>query len=169
MLLAAAVAFVAGCATAPSPAPQSRRFTTTDFFALDPATLRAAVLTDARVLFQAVVIDVQAATERFVFRLQQPVSFDPRLPAPPAGRAWQVYALAADQAAALATVRQLLRSRTGPQGDLKLSISAQPALVPGELIAALPLRIDMLVDQREGWFIQFDGTLDLRREAAPKS
>jgi hypothetical protein len=41
-------------------------------------------------------------------------------------------------------------------------VSAQPALVPAELIAALPVRIDMLVDNGEGWFTLAEGTLDLR-------
>ena len=41
-------------------------------------------------------------------------------------------------------------------------MSARPALVPAALIAALPVRIEMLVDNDEGWFTLGEGTLDLR-------
>jgi hypothetical protein len=43
-----------------------------------------------------------------------------------------------------------------------VTVSALPAMVPADLIAALPVRIEMLVDNREGWFTLGEGTLDLR-------
>jgi predicted component of type VI protein secretion system len=161
-LLAAAVC-LAGCATAPE--EKKRRLTGADIFAVDPAVLRAAVLTDARVMIQAVVIDVRspALDERFVLRLQQPAAIDRGLPPPADGLAWRVLGLSAEERRTLLTVRQMLASRLpGPEG-LAVTVSAQPALVPAELIAALPVRIDLLVDNREGWFTLGEGTLDLRR------
>jgi hypothetical protein len=163
LLLLATAGWLAGCATAPEPA--KRRLTGTDLFAVDPAVLRAAVLTDARVAIQAVVIEVRspALDERFVLRLQQPAAVDRRLPPAPDGLAWRVLSLAAEAATTLVTVRQMLASRLpGPEG-LEVTVSAQPALVPAELIAALPVRIELLVDNREGWFTLGEGTLDFRR------
>jgi hypothetical protein len=126
--------------------------------------MRAAVLTDARVVIQMVVIDLRspALDERFVIRLQQPATADRRLPPAPEGLAWRVLALSADETKTLVAVRQMLGSRLpGPEG-LAVTVSAQPAMVPADLIAALPVRIDMLVDNREGWFTLGEGTLDLR-------
>ncbi len=159
--LLAAAGWLAACATAPE--QKKRRLNGADLFALDPAALRAAVLTDARVTIQAVVIDVRspALDERFVLRLQQP-AVDRGLPPAPEGLAWRVFALSADAATTLVTVRQMLASRlAGPEG-LVVTVSAQPALVPAELVAALPVRIDMRVDNREGWFTLAEGTLYLR-------
>jgi len=166
LLAAAAGWLLAACTTAPPAATKKRVVTAADVFALDPSVLRAAVLTDTRVLMQAVAIELLAPAhdERFVIRLLQPVAVDPRLPAPPAGRAWQVFALTAEGTTTLVTVRQLLASRTPAAADaVSVSVSAQAAMVPADLLAALPVRIDMLVDNREGWFTQADGTLDLRR------
>jgi len=163
LLLVAAAGWLAGCVTAPE--EKKRRLTGSDLFAVDPAALRAAVLTDARVMIQAVVIDLRspALDERFVLRLQQPAAIDFRLPQAPDGLAWRVLALSAEERRTLLTVRQMLAARLpGPEG-LAVTVSAQPALVPAELIAALPVRIDLLVDNREGWFTLGEGTLDLRR------
>jgi len=163
LFLLATAGWLAACATAPE--EKKRRLTGPDIFAVDPAVLRAAVLTDARVTIQAVVIDVRspALDERFVMRLQQPAAVDRRLPPAPDGLAWRVLALSADATATLVTVRKMLASRLpGPEG-LEVTVSAQPALVPADLIAALPVRIDLLVDNREGWFTLGEGTLDLRR------
>ncbi len=163
-LLAAAAAWLTACATAPPKPTTKRRLTGADIFALEPAALRAAVLTDARVVVQMVVIDLRspALDERFVIRLQQPAAADARLPTAAEGFAWRVLALSAEAASTLVTVRQMLASRLpGPEG-LAVTVSAQPALVPADLIAALPVRIDLLVDNREGWFTLGEGTLDLR-------
>jgi hypothetical protein len=162
LFLLAAAGWLAACATAPE--QKKRRLTGADLFAVDPAMLRAAVLTDARVAIQAVVIEVRspALDERFVLRLQQPAAVDRRLPPAPEGLAWRVLSLGADVATTLVTVRKMLASRLpGPEG-LEVTVSAQPALVPAELIAALPVRIELLVDNREGWFTLGEGTLDLR-------
>jgi hypothetical protein len=161
-LLVAAAGWLAACATAPE--QKKRRLTGADLFAVDPAALRAAVLTDARVTIQAVVIDLRspALDQRFVIRLQQPAAVDRLLLPPPTGLAWRVLALSADERRTLLTVRQMLAARLpGPEG-LVVTVSAQPALVPAALIAALPVRIDLLVDNREGWFTLGEGTLDLR-------
>jgi hypothetical protein len=162
LFLLAAASWLAACATAPE--QKKRRLAGTDIFTVDPAVLRAAVLTDARVTIQAVIVDLRspALDERFVLRLQQPAAIDRRLPPAPEGLAWRVLALSAEATATLVTVRRMLASRLpGPEG-LAVTVSAQPALVPAELIAALPVRIDMLVDNREGWFTLGEGTLDLR-------
>jgi hypothetical protein len=161
-LLVAAAGWLAACATVPE--QKKRRLTGADLFAVDPAALRAAVLTDARVTIQAVVIDLRspALDQRFVIRLQQPAAVDRLLLSPPAGLAWRVLALSADERRTLLTVRQMLAARLpGPEG-LVVTVSALPALVPAELIAALPVRIDLLVDNREGWFTLGEGKLDLR-------
>jgi hypothetical protein len=157
------VAWLAACATAP-PLVKRRSLTAADVFAIEPAVLRAAVLTDTRVIVQAIVVELRqaGAQERFLVRLQQPVALDPALPPAPAGRAWQVFALGADAATTLVTVRQLLLSRTGVADAISVSVAAQPAMVPADLLAALPMRIEMLVDNREGWFTHADGTLDVR-------
>jgi hypothetical protein len=160
--LLAAAAWLTGCTTAPE--EKKRRLTGADLFAVDPAVLRAAVLTDTRVTIQAVIVDLRspALGERFVLRLQQPAPVDRRLPQAPEGLAWRVLTLQADGMTTLVTVRQMLASRlAGPEG-LVVTVSAQPALVPAELLGALPVRIDMLVDNGEGWFTLAEGTLDLR-------
>lgn len=162
LFLLAAAGWLAACTTAPE--QKKRRLTGADLFAVDPAALRAAVLTDPRVVVQAVVIDLRspALDERFVLRLQQATAIDWRLPPAPDGLAWRVLALSAEERRTLLTVRQMLAARLpGPEG-LAVTVSAQPALVPADLIAALPVRIDLLVDNREGWFTLGEGTLDLR-------
>ncbi len=171
-LLAAAALLPAACATptmAPAPPAARRRFGAEQFYAVDPAILRAAVLTDERATFQAVELDItvhspQAA--RYVIRLQRPLAVDPRLPPAPRGSAWQVFALTPDAAVTLVTVRQLLLSQPrGQAAEVGIVVSALPALVPAELIGAVPLRIDMLVDNRDGWFTQLGPVLlDTRPE-----
>lgn len=175
-LLAAAPALLVACATStPPPRPAAspaRPFGPDEFFAVDPALLRAAVLTDPRAVFQAVElqITVQAGQQpaRYVIRLQQPLALDPRLPPAPADRAWQVFSLTAEDAATLATVRQLLLSQPrGAGGVITIEVAARPALVPTGLMAAVPLRIDMLTDDRAGWFTAVEPTtLDTRPNPA---
>ena len=163
-LLAATAAWIAACASAPPPAAKRRGLTAADVFAVEPAALRAAVLTDARVMVQAVVIELRelGKQERFLLRLQNAAAADPGLPPAPSGSAWQVFALNTDGVTTLVTVRQLLLSRVGGSDDIAVSVSAQPAMVPADLLAALPVRIAMLVDGREGWFTLAEDTLDLR-------
>jgi len=165
LLAAIAASWLAACASTPPQASRQGKFSAADVFAVEPAVLRAAVLTDPRVLIQTVVIElrVPAQDEHFVIRLQQPATPDPRLPPAPAGRAWQAFALSPDGVTTLVTVRRLLASRDVEPGGVAVAVVAQPALVPADLLAALPLRIEMLVDNRDGWFTQADGTLDLRR------
>jgi predicted component of type VI protein secretion system len=168
-----AAVLLAACA-APPPVPPPAGLTVERFFAFEPARLRAAVLTDARAIFQAVDLNVveqmpQQPPANYVIRLQQPLATDPRLPPAPPGRNWQVFALSAEATTALATVREMLLSRPRGQApaEIRVSVSAQPALVPADLMAALPLRIDLLLDDRDGWFTEVGPTtLDLSRSAA---
>jgi hypothetical protein len=161
-LLAAAAGLLAACAS-PPPRPR-RRLTGADLYAVDPTVLRAAVLTDERVALQGVAIDLRTVGdgERFVIRMQSRAAADPRLPVAPKGRAWHVYALAADGASTLVTVRRMLMARGTAPDALEVTISAQPALVPAELLGAVPLRIEMLVDNQAGWFTLAEGVVDLR-------
>lgn len=162
--LLVAAAGVAACTAVPKVEAPARAFTAADLFSVEPALLRAAVQTDPRAVVQAVDLDLRVGAERFVIRLQQPAAVDARLPAPSPPRRWQVFALAPAEYATLVTVRQLLQERLAAPGSrLELTVVAQPAMVPSELLAALPLRIDLLVDNREGWFTHFNGALDLRR------
>ena len=171
-LIVAVALMPLACATAPVPTAPRQSFGVEQFFAVDLATLRAAVLTDARAVFQSVVLDVavqvpQQPPARYVIRLQRPLAIDPRLPPAPAGSNWQVFALAEGDAATLATVRQLLLSQPrGQVGEIRVAVSARPALVPADLAGALPLRIDMLVDNRDGWFTQVGPLLLDTREGA---
>lgn len=162
-LLAAAAAVLAACATPPAPA-RRRKLTGGDVFAVDPALLRAAVLTDDRVVMQGAAIDLRTigAGERFVIRLQIRAAPDPRLPPAPKGQSWHVYALGAEAAALLVTVRQMLAARGTAPEAVEVTVSSQPGLVPADLLGAVPLRIEMLVDNREGWFSLAEGVVDLR-------
>jgi hypothetical protein len=164
-LLAATTAWLAACATNTSPDQRRRDLTAAEIVTVDPGVLRAAVLVDARVLVQAVVIELRekGQPERFLIRLQQPAAIDRRLAPAPSGRGWQVFALTADGTSTLLTVRQLLLSRAGGPEGIAVSVAAQPAMVPADLVAALPLRIEMLVDNGRGWFTLSQSTVDLRR------
>lgn len=177
--LLALAALLAACASGPQRPPAdatpARAFAPSDFYALDPAQLRAAILTDPRATFQSVELRITAHAggppARYVIRLQQPLAVDPRLPAAPAGRVWQVFSLGADDAATLVTVRQLLLSQPrGADAAIAVEVTARPALVPADLMAALPLRIDMLTEGRAGWFTAVGPTtLDTRpNPAEPK-
>jgi hypothetical protein len=163
-LLAAAAAALTACAAPPPPPTARRKLTGADVFAVDPAVLRAAVMTDERIVMQGVAIDLRtiADGQRYVIRLQQRAAADPGLPVPPKGRAWHVYSPGADAAATLNTVRQMLAARGTPAEAVEVTVSARPGLVPAELLGAVPLRIAMLVDNREGWFTVGEGNLDLR-------
>lgn len=162
-LLAAAAGLLAACASPPAPSAR-RRLTGADIYAVDPAVLRAAVLTDERVVMQGVAIDLRTIveSERYLVRMQSRAASDPRLPQAPKGRTWHVYTLTPDGAATLVTVRRMLMDRGTAADALEVTVSAQPGLVPAELLGAVPLRIDMVVDNREGWFTLVDGVVDLR-------
>jgi len=162
-LLVAAAGLLAACAKAPPP-PARRLLTGADIYTVDPAVLRAAVLTDERVVLQGVAIDLRTVgeSERYLVRMQSRAASDTRLPPAPKGRIWQVYALTPEGAATLVTVRKMLIGRGTTPDALEVTVSAQPGLVPADLLAAVPLRIDMLLDNRVGWFTLVDGVVDLR-------
>jgi hypothetical protein len=161
-LLVAAAAGLAGCAAAPP--PPRRELSAAALLAADPAALRAAVRTDTRVLVQAVAIDLRLPEERFVIRLQQPAPTDAwltRLDPAPEGQGWQVFAAGAQAATTLVTLRQMLAS-AGVVEAIAATVSAQPAMVPADLVGRLPMRIDLRLDDR-GWFTVVDGRPDLRQ------
>lgn len=161
-VLAAAAACLAGCATAP--APTRHTLTAAELFAVEPAAVRAAVLADERVLVQAVVFDLRPPGERFVVLLQQPAPIDAwllRLSPPPPGRRWSVFAPGAEAAATLSALKPMVLGGAAAAGPAAVTVSAQPAMVPADLVAALPVRIDVLLDDR-GWLTVAEGALDLR-------
>ena len=162
-LLAMAAALLAACAKPPAPAAR-RRLTGAEIYAVDPAVLRAAVQTDERVVLQGVAIDLRTVgeSERYLVRMQSRAAGDTRLPAAPKGRVWHVYGLTADGATTLVTVRKMLMARGTAADALEVTVSAQPGMVPADLLGAVPLRIDMLLDNRDGWFTLVDGVVDLR-------
>jgi hypothetical protein len=158
-LLAVASLLPAACAapSAPMRPAAQPRLDIERFYKLDPAMLRAAVLSDSRALFLAVDLDLTVQSPesaRYVIRLQRPLAIDSRLPPAPEGQSWRVFGLTAADVATLATVQQLLTSQREQAGNVDIAVSARPALVPADLAGALPLRIDLLVDPREGWFTQ---------------
>jgi len=163
-LLVAGAGLLAACAKAPPQPPARRLLTGADLYTVDPAALRAAVLTDERVVLQGVAIDLRTVgeSERYLVRMQSRAAVDTRLPPAPKGRNWQVYALTPEGAATLVTVRKMLIGRGTTPDALEVTVSAQPGLVPADLLAAVPLRIDMLLDNRVGWFTLVDGVVDLR-------
>jgi len=162
-LLAAAAGLLAACAKPPPP-PVRRRLTGADLYVVDPAVLRAAVLTDERVVLQGVAIDLRTVgeSERYLVRMQGRAAGDLRLPNAPKGRAWHIYGLTPDGAETLVTVRKMLMARGTAADALEVTVSAQPGLVPADLLGAVPLRIDLLLDNRDGWFTLVDGVVDLR-------
>lgn len=171
MLSAAAALLATGCTSVPlSTMWRLRSFSVDDFFALDPRELRAAVRTDARATFSAVDIEFTiepksgpASTQRI--RLQQAVAADARLEKPPANRRWFVFALGDDGVAVFQAVRREIDvARKVPGSGITIGISAREAVVPPDLAPALPLRLDLLLDPKDGWFTMFSETqLDTTR------
>ena len=141
-----------------------RSFSVEEFFALNPNDLRAAVRTDARAGFSAVDINITVAPKggeasSHVIRLQQAVATDARLEPAPADRRWYVFALGPEGVKVFDAVRKDVAAvRKIPGGSLRLGIGAQEANVPPDIAKALPLRVDMLLDPKEGWFTMVSET-----------
>lgn len=141
-----------------------RSFSIDDFFALDPAQLRAAVRTDARASYDAVDINIAVApkggeTTKHMIRLQQPAGGDTRLEPAPPGRRWYVFALGTEGVKVFDAVRnEVAAVRKIPGSSLTIGVSAREATVPPDIAKALPMRLDLLLDPKEGWFTMFSET-----------
>jgi hypothetical protein len=159
LLAAAGALSLAGCMSIPvSTLWRLRSFDIDDLLALNPADLRAAVLSDPRVRFAYVDLNITLqlkaqAEERTVIRLDALQKGDARLERAADNRRWTIFALDAAGIAAFDRLRQgLARARGQSGGSLTLGVSTKEAEVPPDLATRLPLRLDLLLDSKEGWF-----------------
>lgn len=169
-LVIAAIA-AAGCLSVPvSTMWKLARFDRAALLAIDPKDLRAAALIDQRASMKNVTMKVTLTPKDgkpvdYEVLLTEPVNRDARLPAAPKGRRWEVFALTADGQ------RDFVRMREAAVGmpagsSLRLQLSAREGNVPPELTRAFPLRLDLVLDAKEGWFtVLKDTELDLTRLA----
>src|SRR5512134_287459 len=169
--LALAAVAIAGCMSVPvSTMWKLAHFDRTALMAIDPKDLRAAALVDQRATMKNVTMKVTLAPRgdqpsEFQVLLTEPVDRDARLPAAPKGRRWEIFALTPDGR------RDFLRMREAalklPAGSsLTLALSAREGNVPAELTRSFPLRLDLVLDAKEGWFtVLKDTELDLTRLA----
>lgn len=156
---------LAGCTSVPLATMwKLRSFSVDEFFAMNPDDLRAAVRTDARASFNAVDINITVTPKggeasNHAIRLQQAVTADPRLEPAPADRRWYVFALGPQGVKVFDAVRRDVTAvRKIPGSSLRLGICAQEASVPPEIAKALPMRVDLLLDPKEGWFTMISET-----------
>jgi hypothetical protein len=180
LLIAAAMsapaALMAACSSVPlATLWRLRGLGVDEFFALDPAQLRAAVRTDQRATFESVDVGIDVRTGdqapiRHSIRLQQGLAADPRLGPAPAGMKWHVFALGAEGVRVFDSVRrQVLALPRGQGSSVTLSVAAREGQVPPEIAARLPVRVDMLLDPKDGWFTLVSETrLDTTRSAGRK-
>lgn len=169
--LLAAAAFLLACSSVPlSTMWKFAGFDRDAFLAIDPAQLRAAALIDSRATMRQVTMVVtltpkDGAPTTFEIPIAEPTTRSAPLPAPPAGRRWEVFALNATGQREFARVRETALKM--PRGSsISLGLSAREGDVPPELMRRFPLRIDMMFDTREGWFTLLkDTTLDLEAMA----
>jgi hypothetical protein len=169
LVAAAMLGLLAACTSVPvSTMWKMARFDRAQLLAVDPAQLRAAALVDTRATMKNVTITakltpVGEAPTEFAIALTAPVDRDPRLPAAPSGRRWEIFGLTP------AGQRDFLRLREAavqaPKGsELAISVSAREGTVPPELATAFPLRLDLMLDAQEGWFtVLKDSKIDLSR------
>ena len=146
------------------------RFDRAAMLAVDPAQLRAATLVDQRATMKNVTMKVTLAPKDrartdYQILLAEPVSRDTRLPSAPAGRRWDIFALTPEGQ------RDFMRMRESalalpPGSSLTLGLSAREGTVPPDLARRFPLRLDLLLDAKEGWFtVLKDSELDLTQYA----
>jgi hypothetical protein len=169
--LALAAFAIAGCLSIPvSTMWKLARFDRAALLAIDPRELRAAALIDQRATMKDVTMKVTLAPKdgkpvEYQVLLTEPVNRDARLPAAPKGRRWEIFALTP------AGQRDFLRMREDalklPAGSsLTLALSAREGNVPAQLARSFPLRLDLVLDAKEGWFtVLKDTELDLMRLA----
>lgn len=170
LLAAPVLAAVAGCTSIPvSTMWRLRSFGIDELLALDANALRAAVQSDPRARFAQVDIDILAraksgAEERYKIRLDSQQQSDARLERPAADRRWTVFALDSAGVKAFNDLRQTIARLRGQGGSLSVGVSAEESEVPPELATRLPLRLDLLLDPKDGWFTLFrETTIDTTR------
>jgi len=146
------------------------RLDETALVAIDPADLRAAVLIDARATMRQVTMAVTLTPKggkeaTFEIPIAEPSARNAGLPPAPAGRRWEAFALGS------AGQREFARMRSAalalPRGsELALRIVPREGDVPPALMSRFPLRIELMLDPKEGWFtLMRDTTLDLEAMA----
>jgi hypothetical protein len=165
--LALAVVAVTGCLSVPvSTMWKLARFDRAALLAIDPKDLRAAALIDQRAPMKDVTMKVTLAPKDgkpvdYQVLLTEPVNRDARLPAAPKGRRWEIFALTPDGQRDFLHMREnALKLPAG--SSLTLALSAREGNVPPELTRSFPLRLDLMLDAKEGWFtVLKDTELDL--------
>lgn len=123
----------------------------------DPGALRAALQMDTRVrlgaleVTMAVMAPGSRRARRFALRLSARRARDRRLPPPQSGQAWTVVTLAPASREAFVSAARALAA--APIGSLvQFEIAAPRSHAPDALRWDFPLRIDALLDAREGYF-----------------
>ena len=146
------------------------RFDRSDLLAIDPAELRAAALIDTRATMRQVTMVVtltpkDSVASKFEIPIAEPSARNVALPAPPTNRRWEVFAL--NEAGQREFARMREAALKMPRGSsITLGLSAREGDVPPELMRRFPLRIDMMLDAKDGWFTLLkDTTLDLEAMA----
>jgi len=171
LTLGAAGLLAAACTSIPvSTMWKLARFDRADLLAVDPAQLRAAALVDQRATMKNVTMKVALAPKGgapvdYLILLAEPVNRDARLPVAPDGRRWDIFALTPEGQ------RDFMRMRESalglpPGSSLTLGLSAREGNVPPDLARRFPLRLDLLLDAKDGWFtVLKDSELDLTQYA----
>lgn len=139
-----------------------RHFSIDEFFAKQPRDLRVAIRTDHRVVrgpnnpsvdvridggarppicyaFPLVPIDAQGPAE---------LTLDP----PPADRRWYAFALSRQGVDAFERVRREIPARMGSDANFHLSVSMGGVLDLADGQDRAPMRIDVALDRRDGYF-----------------
>lgn len=165
LLLFAPALLATGCLSVPlSTAWKLRRLGPDEFFALDPRVLRGAVRTDARARFDAVVISIDLALQgqapvKHALELRHLQDDDARLEPAPRDRRWYVFALGTQGEAVFHDLRRRLAGvKRDGSNQVTIGIGARSAEVPPDLARALPMRLDLLLDPREGYLTIFKET-----------
>jgi hypothetical protein len=154
----ASLLLLAGCLSMPvSTLWKLRSFGIDEFLALDPADVRAAVRTDARANFAEVILNVTTewqggGRQHYQIRLRPDPRGDARLEPAPTGRRWLVFALDPAGAAAMRELQRSLAADRQRRGQIAIGIEPREATVPDEIARALPVRVDLLLDRRDGYF-----------------